>query len=104
LIFVEKEKCGYYTISSMAGGDCMIINLKPIGKRIKAIRKSKGITQAQLAEMTNMSNIFISRIETGAKNVSLTSLIKIAVALNVTIDELVLLDEVIELCNDFEIL
>ena len=82
----------------------MIINLKPIGKRIKAIRKSKGITQAQLAEMTNMSNIFISRIETGAKNVSLTSLIKIAVALNVTIDELVLLDEVIELCNDFEIL
>jgi len=101
--FFEKEKCGYYTISSMDGGDCMIINLKPIGKIIKMIRKSKCMIQAQLAELTDMSDVFISRIETGVKIASLTSLIKIAVALNVTIDKLVLLDEIVEQCNDFDV-
>ena len=74
----------------------MTINLKSIGKRVKKFRKTKRMTQAQLAEMTNLSDVFISRVETGDKNVSLTSLVKIAIALNVTLDDLVALDEVIE--------
>ena len=81
----------------------MTINLKPIGKRIKEIRKLRCMIQAQLAELTEMSDVFISRIETGDRMASLTSLIKIAIALNVTLDELVRLDEVVEQFGDFDV-
>jgi len=81
----------------MIGGDYMTINLKPVGKMIKEIRKLRCMTQAQLAELTEMSDVFVSRIETGDRMTSLTSLIKIAVAFDVTLNELVRLDEVVEM-------
>lgn len=52
------------------------------------MRKSHNITQAKLAEMTNLSVSYISHIETAQKKASLESLVRIADALEVTVDEL----------------
>ena len=66
----------------------MDINFKLIGKRIKEVRKQRSLTQADLAELTGMSNSYISYIETAKKQASLESLVQISNALGVTVDEL----------------
>ena len=59
-----------------------------IGLRIKEIRKRRGITQAQLAEMTDLSVPYISYLENGKKKISLETLIRTCNALEVTLDDL----------------
>ena len=66
----------------------MDINFKLIGKRIKEVRKQRSLTQADLADLTGMSNSYISYIETAKKQASLESLVQISNALGVTVDEL----------------
>ena len=38
---------------------------KDFGKRLKEIRKAKGLTQSQLAELSNIEVMSVSRIENG---------------------------------------
>lgn len=66
----------------------MDINFKLIGKRIKEVRKQRALTQADLAELTGMSDSYISYIETAKKQASLESLVQISNALGITVDEL----------------
>jgi transcriptional regulator with XRE-family HTH domain len=59
-----------------------------VGERIKLIRESKGMSQIELARKANVSNIYLSNLENGIKNnPSNKLLVKIADALNVTIDD-----------------
>lgn len=67
----------------------MKIDYKRIGERIKENRCRSNMTQATLAELADMSDTYISRIETGAKKASLGSLIKIAYVLDTSLDALV---------------
>ena len=62
--------------------------MKPFGKRVAAVRKSKGVTQQQLAERTGMSVVAIAYIETGKRWARLGTLNKIAKSLKVDIAEL----------------
>ena len=64
------------------------INYSLIGKNIKIFRESHYLSQFQLAELCGLSQVYISNIETGKKNISLKSLIKISNALNVSCDDL----------------
>ena len=57
-----------------------------IGSRIKEIRKSKGMTQAQLADATGVNQSSISYIEDGTFSASLDVLAKISDALGCKID------------------
>ena len=66
----------------------MSINYQIIGKRIREIRKREKISQEKLAERSELSTQYISQIETAARRASLTSLVNIAGALNVGIEEL----------------
>ena len=56
---------------------------------IKVFRNHRGLTQAALAELTGLSKVYISQIETGNRGGSTETLKTIADALNVTLDELV---------------
>ena len=56
--------------------------LSSVGKRIAKARKSAGISQAELAELTDLSVSCISKIERGINNFSAESLSKIAIALD----------------------
>ena len=66
----------------------MTINYSLIGNRIKTARKAKGLSQSELSELIDRSVGYMSYIETGSKKPSLETLIQIANALDVTIDEL----------------
>lgn len=59
--------------------------MKSFGKQVANIRKSKGVTQQQLAEKVDMSVVAIAYIETGKRWARLGTMNKIAKALNVNI-------------------
>jgi len=61
---------------------------KKFGVRLFQLRNTAGITQAKLAEATNLSVDSISRIERGERAPSLESIEKLADALKVTPAEL----------------
>lgn len=62
--------------------------MKAFGKRVAEVRKSKGVTQQQLAEQVNMSVVAIAYIETGKRWARLGTLDKIATSLKVDVSEL----------------
>lgn len=64
------------------------VNYALLGKRIKEVRRQQHITQAQLAELSDLSVSYISHIETAYKHPSLESLIRISDSLKITVDEL----------------
>lgn len=59
-----------------------------IGRQIRLARLQKNLTQTQLAEAANLSVPYISHVERGKKRVSLDALVRIAQALEVTLDQL----------------
>ena len=66
----------------------MGIDYVSIGYRIKEIRTAKGWTQAKLAEESGVEPSNISHIERAATKLSLPTLVNIANALGVTLDEI----------------
>lgn len=94
----------------------MDIDYKAIGKRIKIARIKKNLTQETVAYKIGITPQHMSNIETANSSVSLPTLISIANALSVSVDELLcdnILDskvifekeaqEVLNDCNDLEI-
>ena len=53
------------------------------GKNVQRLRKSKGLSQEQLAEIAGLHRTYIGMIERAEKNITLINIKKIAVALNV---------------------
>ena len=66
----------------------MALNYILLGKRIKTIRKQRGLSQAKLSEMIDKTPTYVSYIEGGVKSPSLDTLVLIANALEVTTDML----------------
>ena len=62
--------------------------LRVFGRRIAQLRKDRALTQTQLAEIVDMSVVMIAYIETGKRWVRLSTLNKIAQALEVEIADL----------------
>lgn len=61
---------------------------KLIGRRIKELRKSKGLSQEKLAEKAETSPNYLSRMERGTENPTLDMLIKLTNALEVEMWEM----------------
>ena len=59
-----------------------------LGKRIQELRKSKNLTQADLAALINVVPKYISRLETGTSNPSIETVANIAEKLECEIAEL----------------
>ena len=66
----------------------MSMQYEIIGKRIKKFRMERNLSQEKLAEMINTTNNHISRIEIGQRIPGIETLILIANALNVSVDDL----------------
>ncbi|MBX2965890.1 MAG: helix-turn-helix transcriptional regulator [Cyclobacteriaceae bacterium] len=62
--------------------------LKGFGRHLQKIRKSKGITQEELAYRSNLSLSQIARIETGVINPTLCTMAVIAKNLGIGLKEL----------------
>lgn len=62
--------------------------LQIVGRNIKAIRVSKGMTQEQLAEKLNRSTNYVSLIELGKSGMNAPTIIDISNILDVSSDSL----------------
>ena len=63
-------------------------DLKLVGSRIKAVRISRGMSQADLAVEASVSLLLISNIERGKTGMQLETFVKVAEALQVSADYL----------------
>lgn len=94
----------------------MELDYKAIGKRIKIARIQADMTQEALAEKVDLSPSHMSNIETGTTKVSLTTIVNLANALSVTVDDLLCdnivrarvqierdVQQVLNDCDDYEI-
>lgn len=63
--------------------------LKVLGNKVRAIRKSKRISQEKLAELSGLHPTYISDIENGKVNASIYSYFVVANALGIPLSEIV---------------
>ena len=63
--------------------------LDSVGPRLRALRRRRGVTLAELAEQTGISPSTLSRLETGRRRPTLELLLPLARAHGVTLDDLV---------------
>jgi transcriptional regulator with XRE-family HTH domain len=61
---------------------------KRLGENLKEIRVSKNITQSELAEKLGADKSFVSNIENGKTNPTLSTITSLAKALGVSANEL----------------
>lgn len=61
-------------------------DLQKFGKRLKALRVERDLTQLELAEILDMSPNFVGMIERGERNTTVENVFKIARALNIKPD------------------
>lgn len=61
---------------------------KNLGESVEYLRKSRGLTQDQLAKISGIPRTTLSHIESGEGNPSLTTLSKLALALGVPYEEI----------------
>ena len=66
----------------------MYINYIRRVQSIQTLRIRRGLSQAKLAELADISTTYMSNIETGVKQVSLETLFRIAKCLGVTVSNL----------------
>lgn len=59
-----------------------------IGERIRLFRVHKSLTQKKLAEITELNEKYLSRVERGSENITLETMIKITSALDISLEEL----------------
>jgi len=59
-----------------------------LGKNLKRIRTAKGITQGDIVRKLGMGRGFISNIENGKANPTLSTIAKLAEAIGVSVGEL----------------
>ncbi len=63
--------------------------LKTIGSKIRAVRKSRKISQERLAELSGLHPTYISDIERGKVNASMYSFYMVAKALDIPLSDLI---------------
>ena len=63
------------------------IEITAFGKRLKQLRLKKGFTQLDLELESGIARTEISRIENGAKNIEFLTIVKLAIALDIELND-----------------
>ena len=64
-----------------------------IGLRVQQLRQAKGWSQDEFAHRANLHRTYVSGVERGIRNPTITVLEKLAAGLEITLSELVALEE-----------
>ena len=67
--------------------------VRRVARRIAEVRRQRGLTQEQLAERVGTSVRALQRTEAGAQNLTLRSVARLALALGVKPEELIVASE-----------
>jgi transcriptional regulator with XRE-family HTH domain len=68
----------------------LIISKKEVGQRLRAIRLAQDMSQVKLAELLGITQSNVSGLERGVRSLTIHQVAKLAKALGVTTDELLL--------------
>ena len=82
----------------------LIFDLHTIGNKLLSIRKRMGMTQAEVAEATGMSDRTYADIERGTVNMRLETLLRICDALHITPDDILTTPEHPEVAQQADLL
>ena len=66
----------------------LILDLRAVGEKLHAVRKRLGMTQAEVAEASGLSDRTYADIERGTVNMRVETLLRICSALHITPDEI----------------
>jgi transcriptional regulator with XRE-family HTH domain len=61
---------------------------KRFGDKLRELRLERGLTQERLAELAQLDRTYVSGVERGRRNVSLSNIHRLALALDVPASEL----------------
>ena len=61
---------------------------KFLGQRLRALRKERALSQERLGDRSGLSGKFIGEVERGEKSISIDSLYRVSVALDIPLREL----------------
>src|SRR6266852_8148812 len=61
---------------------------KFLGQRVRTLRKQRGLSQGRLGDRAGLSGKFIGEVERGEKSISIDSLYRVSVALEVPLRQL----------------
>ena len=64
------------------------IKLKIFGEQVWKLRKARGLSQEELAELAQLHRNYIGGIERGERNVALLNIVRLAKALEVPLSKL----------------
>ncbi len=67
----------------------MANDMKQFGEHLRALRKARGLSQAQLGELASLNDKYLGEVERGEGNPSLEVLMRLAKALDVDLAVLV---------------
>lgn len=62
--------------------------MEMFGTQLRQLRENKGLSQQELADISNVSKITIQRIENSKFSVTLDTLVSISKGLNITLSQL----------------
>lgn len=85
----------------MLGVILQTMDYEKLGDNIRVYREFRGFTQEKLAELSNISEKHLSKIERGKINIKLDTLVNIANALNMSVDKVLTGVSVLNTDNDY---
>lgn len=59
-----------------------------LGKKIRELRIQKKLSQEKFSLQINMDRTYLASVENGKRNISINNLFKIAIGLDITLEEL----------------
>ena len=65
-------------------------SLVALGKAIRRVRQAKDISQEKLALMAEVDRSYVGRVERGDNNVAILTLLKLAMAMDISVAKLML--------------
>jgi transcriptional regulator with XRE-family HTH domain len=68
----------------------VVVSKKELGKRLRTLRQERRITQVELAKMLGVQQTNISAVERGVRGLTIHQAVKLAQALRVSTDEILL--------------
>lgn len=87
VLFTDCRVIDY--IFPTVGVGAMAVNiLQKFGRRVREVRKSKGLSQEELGFQAGIHRTYVGAVERGEQNISLKNIEKLAKALGVKVGEL----------------
>ena len=86
----EAVTLGRHLCGVLSSENSLAMYLRKLGLSLHEYRKMRGLSQQELADLADLDRAYISAVEHGKQNISIGAISKLAAALKVSIEELLI--------------